>query len=78
MAVVAVSAVPAPRLRIAYGVEVICCRGESRVKELPPLTLAPISRKRSAPEKAFAPKFSVTVKIPPLTETFEIVCVGPI
>ena len=56
----------------------IGCRGNSNVNELAPLSRALISRKRFAPGKAFAPKSSVTVKIPLLTGTMLTVCVEPI
>jgi hypothetical protein len=48
------------------------------VKEPPPLSRALISRKRFSPEKAPAPKSSVTVNTPLLTGTLGTVWVEPI
>ena len=76
VAFVAVSADEALALRIAYGVEVTCWRGVSKVNE-PPVGRALISRNRFAPVKAFAPKSRLTVKTPLLTATVLIVCVEP-
>ena len=76
VAFVAVSADEAFALRIAYGVEVTCWRGVSKVND-PPVGRALISRNRLAPVKAFAPKSRLTVKTPLLTATVLIVCVEP-
>src|SRR5207302_7882441 len=77
VAFVAVSADEAFALRIAYGVEVTCWRGVSKVNE-PPVGRALISRNRLAPVKALAPKSKLTVKTPSLTATVLSVCVEPI
>src|SRR5438132_3316042 len=77
VAFVAVSADEALALRIAYGVEVTCWRGVSKVNE-PPVGRALISRNRFAPVKAFVPKSRLTVKTPLLTATVLMVCVEPI
>src|SRR2546425_3945548 len=76
VAFVAVSADEAFALRIAYGVEVTCWRGVSKVND-PPVGRALISRNRLAPLKAFAPKSRLTVKMPLLTATVLSVCVDP-
>ena len=78
VAFVAVSADEAFALRIAYGVEVTCCRGVSNVNDPAPLGRALISRKRFAPLKLFAPKSSVTLNTPALARTLLSVCVDPI
>jgi hypothetical protein len=56
---------------MAYGVDVICCRGLSVVKAPPPVGLTPICRNRGDPLKQVehAPKFNEAVNTPALTLT---------
>lgn len=73
-----VSALAALSVRMAYGVELICCRGLSVVKLPVPAGRTAMSRKRSAPGNADAPKSSCTGKTPFVTVTADLVSVPPI
>src|SRR5689334_19886311 len=66
------------RAVIAYGVGVSFCRWLNAVKAAAPFVRTAISRNRSDPGKAVAPKSRMAVNTPALTGTEEVLTVPPI